>query len=102
MRPKFIAEAVHTAASDIVPNTVVRCHRVNTIPYHHPKVNSFFQEILRVLDAHPQPFHQLIVYNVRSVRDMGKNQYIVKHYQTLHLKDSVTISVTINVVTMFH
>ena len=44
MRPKFIAEAVHTAASDIVPNTVVRCHRVNTIPYHHPKVNRNFEK----------------------------------------------------------
>ena len=44
MRPKFIAEAVHTAASDIVPNTVVRCHRENTLSSPQPKVNSFFQK----------------------------------------------------------
>ena len=44
MRPKFIAEAVHTAASDIVPNTVVRCHRVNTIPQRLGKVNRNFEK----------------------------------------------------------
>ena len=41
----------------------------NTLPSPHPKVNSFFQEILRVLEDHPQPFHQLIVYNVRSMKE---------------------------------
>jgi len=37
---------------------------------------------LRVFTDHPQPFHQLIAYNARG----HDHQYIVKHYQTLHLR----------------
>ena len=44
-------------------------HRGYILQDFSGEVNSFFQEILRVLEAHPQPFHQLIVYNVRSLKE---------------------------------
>lgn len=44
-------------------------HRGYILQDFSGEVNRFFQEILRVLEAHPQPFHQLIVYNVRSMKE---------------------------------
>jgi len=44
-------------------------HRGYILHQASAEVNSFFQKILRVLEVHPQPFHQLIVYNVRSLKE---------------------------------
>ena len=50
-------------------SVVFHFHRGYILQDFSGEVNSFFQEILRVLEAHPQPFHQLIVYNVRSLKE---------------------------------
>ena len=49
--------------------SVEQFHRGYILQDFFGEVNSFFQKILRVLEVHPQPFHQLIVYNVRSLKE---------------------------------